>query len=102
MSRHKQVVPRRPAPVAVQPDRALNLEVADAERVGIAAVARIQVGAFATSVAMSNGMMLSQAADVAFRTSPMGEDVYRSILAAYGTVAVGEIQALGMHGRGQR
>jgi hypothetical protein len=46
-------------------------------------------------------MMLSQAADIAFRTSPMGEDVYRSILAAYGTVAVREIQALGLWDRGQ-
>jgi hypothetical protein len=101
MPRHNQIVPRRSAQVVVQPDRALNIEVAEAERGGIAAVAHIQAAAFATSVGMSNAMMLSQAADIAFRTSPMGEDVYRSILAAYGTVAVSEIQALGLRHGGQ-
>jgi hypothetical protein len=82
-----------------QPDQFLNAQVAEAERVGITAVARIQAGAFAASVAMQNTTMLSRSADAAFRASPMGEDAYRAILAAYGTLAVAEIQALGMRGR---
>jgi hypothetical protein len=60
-------------------------------------VARLQAGAFAASVAMHNATMLSRAADAAFRISPMGEDVYRGILMAYGSVAVNEIQRLGLH-----
>ncbi len=31
----------------------------------------------------------------------MGEDIYQSILSAYGSLAVTEIQALGMQGRGR-
>ncbi len=83
----------------IQPDPILNAQVAEAERGGITAVARIQSGAFAASVAMQNMTMLSRSADAAFRASPMGEDSYRAILAAYGTLAVAEIQALGMRGR---
>lgn len=90
-----QIVPRRSTPV-VQPDQLLNAQVADAERVGIAAVARIQAGAFATSVAMQNATMLSRAANAAFKVSPMGEDLYQAILMAYGTLAVTEIQSLSM------
>jgi hypothetical protein len=89
----------RRSPQTIQPDHFLNAQVAEAERVGITAVARIQSGAFAASVAMQNMTMLSRSADAAFRTSPMGEDSYRAILAAYGTLAVAEIQALGMRGR---
>lgn len=91
------LVPRQPAPTQV-PDRSLNAEVAHAERVGIATVARIQAGAFATSVAMQNATMLSRAANAAFKVSPMGEDIYQSILMAYGTLAVAEIQGLSLHG----
>jgi hypothetical protein len=91
------LVPRQTAPVA-SPDPTLNSQVATAERVGITAVARIQAGAFAASVAMSNATMLSRSADAAFRVSPMGEDIYRSILMAYGAFATGEIQRLGFHG----
>jgi hypothetical protein len=94
------LVRRTPTP-AVQPDHRLNAQVADAERVGIAAVARIQAGAFATSVAMQNATMLSRAANAAFKVSPMGEDIYQSILMAYGTLAVTEIQGLGMQDRGR-
>ena len=100
MPRHNQIVSRRPAPVA-QPDPLLNAQVAEAERVGIAAVARIQAGAFATSVGIQNAAMLSRAANAAFKVSPMGEDIYQSILAAYGTLAVTEIQALSLQNRGR-
>jgi hypothetical protein len=94
-------VVRRPPTHAAQPDRRLNTQVAEAERVGIAAVARIQAGAFATSVAMQNACMLSRAANAAFKVSPMGEDLYQSILMAYGTLAVTEIQALSLQDRGR-
>jgi hypothetical protein len=94
------LVPRRSTPI-VRPDRALNADVANAERIGIAAVARIQAGAFATSVAMQNACMLSRAANAAFKVSPMGEDLYQSILMAYGTLAVTEIQALSLQRGGQ-
>jgi hypothetical protein len=95
------LVPRGTAAEAVQSDRLLNTQVAAAERVGIAAVARIQAGAYATSVAMQNATMLSRAANAAFRVSPMGEDIYQAILSAYGSLAVSEIQALGMQDRGR-
>jgi hypothetical protein len=94
------LVQRQSAPVA-QPDPTLNAQVAAAERVGIAAVARIQAGAFAASVAMQNATMLSRSADAAFRVSPMGEDLYRGILMAYGAFATNEIQRLGFHDGGQ-
>lgn len=93
------LVPRRFAPVA-QPDRLLNTQVAEAERAGIAAVARLQAGAFATSVALQNATMLSRAANAAFKISPMGEEVYQAIFMAYGTLAVTEIQSLGLQHRG--
>jgi len=91
---------RRPT-LPLQPDPTLNADVANAERIGIAAVARIQAGAFATSVAMQNATMLSRAANAAFKVSPMGEDIYQSILMAYGSLAVMEIQGLGMQNRGR-
>ena len=93
------LVPRKPASPIPAPDQSLNAEVAHAERVGVVAVARIQAGAFATSVAMQNAAMLSRAANAAFKVSPMGEDLYQAILAAYGTFAVAEIQGLSSHGR---
>src|ERR1700677_222034 len=83
-----------PTPWSVQPDQTLNAQVGDSERVGVTAVARIQAGAFATSVAMQNACMLSRAANAAFKVSPMGEDIYQSILTAYGSLAVTEIQGL--------
>jgi hypothetical protein len=94
------LAPRQSSQPVRAPDPRLNHGVAEAERVGIAAVARLQAGAFAASVAMQNMTMLSRSADAAFRTSPMGEDAYRAILAAYGTLAAGEIQALGLQNRG--
>jgi hypothetical protein len=88
----------QPVPAA---DPALNAQIAQAELVGLSAVARLQAGAFAASVAMQNATMLSRSADAAFRVSPMGEDIYRSILMAYGVFATNEIQRLGFHDGGQ-
>lgn len=92
---------RRTPQQALQPDPLLNAQVMEAERVGVAAVARLQAGAFATSVALQNATMLSRAANAAFKVSPMGEELYQSILMAYGSLAVTEIQALSMQGRGR-
>lgn len=88
----------QPVPAA---DPALNAQIVQAERVGLSAVARIQAGAFAASVAMQNATMLSRSADAAFRVSPMGEDIYRSILMAYGVFSTSEIQRLGFHDGGE-
>jgi hypothetical protein len=89
---------RRPQP-AVHPDQRLSADIAEAERPGIVAAARINAGAFATSVALHNAAMLSRTADAAFKISPMGEDTYRSILMAYGDFATTEIRRLSFHGR---
>jgi hypothetical protein len=97
-SRHP--VPRQTSQPVRAVDPTLNAQIAQAER-GLSAVARIQVGAFAASVAMQNATMLSRSADAAFRISPMGEDIYRSILMAYGVFATNEIQRLGFHDGGQ-
>ncbi len=95
------IVSRRSTQV-VQPDPFLNAQVAERERHSLGALAGVQGAALVASVAMHNASMLSHSADVAFRQSPMGEDTYRAILAAYGSVAVAEIQALGIQNRGQR
>jgi hypothetical protein len=94
------LVPRRSTHVA-PPDRLLNAQVADAERVGITSVARLQAGAFVTSVALQNATMLSRAANAAFKVSPMGEEVYQAIFMAYGTLAINEIQGLSFRGQGR-
>jgi len=97
----RRLVPRQtaqPVPVA---DPLLNVQIAQAERVGLAAVARLQAGAFAASVALQNATMLSRSADAAFKVSPMGEDIYRAILMAYGSFATNEIQRLSLHDGGQ-
>jgi hypothetical protein len=83
------------------PDPHLSTQVLTAERTGVSAVARLQAGAFATSVAMQNACMLSRAANAAFKVSPMGEEIYQSILMAYGTLAVTEIQSLSFAKGGQ-
>jgi hypothetical protein len=92
---------RRQASAPPRPDHLLNAQVREAERVGIAAVARIQAGAFATSVAMQNACMLSRAANAAFKVSPMGEELYQGILMAFGTLAITEIQSLSFQDRGR-
>jgi hypothetical protein len=94
------LVPRRAQPPA-QLDPVANAEVAAAHRAGFGAVARIQTGAFVTSVALQNATMLSRAANAAFKVNPMGEEVYQAIFMAYGSLAVAEIQALSLQGRGQ-
>jgi hypothetical protein len=91
----KSLIPRRPG----NPDQVLSGQVVEAQRPGINAVVRIQGAAFASSVAMHHACMLSRTADAAFKTSPMGEDSYRSILMAFSTVAVTEIQALSLDQR---
>jgi hypothetical protein len=92
----KQLGPRRSASPA-HPGQALNAAVLAAQQPGIEAAARIQSGAFAASVGMHHAATLSKAADAAFRMSPMGEDVYRGLLLAYGDFAVTEIMRLSMH-----
>jgi hypothetical protein len=83
------------------PDRVLNSEISKAQRAGIVAAARINSGAFATSVAIHHAAVLSQAADTAFRISPMGEHTYRVIFTAFGNFAANEISQLGFHDGGQ-
>jgi hypothetical protein len=95
------LIRRSAQPAMPPPDQRLSAQVAAAERVGITAVARLQAGAFATSVAMQNACMLSRAANAAFKVSPMGEDIYQSILMAYGNLAVTEIQSLSFRAGGQ-
>lgn len=91
---------RRTTTQPVQPDPILNSQVVTAERVSLGAVARLQGAAYATSVALQNAVMLSKATDAAFKVSPMGEDVYRAIFLAYGSLAATEIQVLGLQNRG--
>jgi len=93
---------RRNAQQVVQPDQLLNAQVAEAQRPSILATARVHGSVVAASAAMQGAVTLSHAADVAFRVSPLGEDVYRSIVAAYGNFVVGEIQRLGFHTGGQQ
>lgn len=93
------LVPRRSTQFT-SPDR-LNAQVADAESVGITSVARLQAGAFVTSVALQNATMLSRAANAAFKVSPMGEEVYQAIFMAYGSLAINEIQGLSFRGQGR-
>jgi hypothetical protein len=100
MSSH-EVARRQPSQPVRAADPILNAQIARAERAGLEAVARIQGGAFAASVAMQNATMLSRSADAAFKVSPMGEDLYRSILMAYGAFATNEIQRLGIHDSGR-
>jgi len=82
-------------------DPQLNRAVQAAEQPIIVAATRVHGAAFVASSAMHHAMMLSRTADAAFRISPMGEDIYRAILMAYGSVAASEIQRLGMPDGGQ-
>jgi hypothetical protein len=94
------LIPRRSGPV-IRPDQILNAQIAEAERPGIIAAARIHSGAFATSTAIHHAVVLSRAADAAFKASPMSEDLYRSLLMAYGNFASNEIIRLSLHAGGQ-
>jgi hypothetical protein len=94
------IVSRRSTQVA-QPDRLLNAQLAEAQRQNLVAAARVQGGLVVASAAMQGAVTLSHAADVAFKVSPMSEDVYRSVVMAYGSFVVGEIQRLGIYSGGQ-
>ena len=80
----------------------LNAQLTEAQRQNLVATARVQGSVVVASTAMQGAVTVSHAADVAFKISPMGEDVYRSIVMAYGNFVVGEIQRLGLHSGGQR
>jgi hypothetical protein len=86
---------------AIQPDRDLETQVAVARRAGIVAAVRIQSGAFAASSAVHKAAIVSQAADTAFRISPLGESEYRAIVMAFGNFARAEIEGLSFHGGGR-
>ncbi len=90
------IIPRRSQGLA-RLDELADVELAKARLDGAVGTTRIQGGFVAASAAMHGAMSLSYAADVAFKLSPMGEDVYRSIVMAYGMFAVSEIQRLGLH-----
>jgi hypothetical protein len=92
------LVRRTPATPAVQPDQLLNAQVAEVERGGTVILSRLQAGAAVSSVALHSICTLSCAADAAFKTSPMGEEHYRAVLAAYANFAVSEIQSLSLRG----
>jgi hypothetical protein len=94
------LIPPRSRQQALTVDHQASKAVANAELPALVAMAHVHGGAFVASVAMQNGCMLSRAADAAFKVSPMGEELYRSILMAYGNLAVTEIQALSLHGKG--
>jgi hypothetical protein len=101
-----RMIPSRsavPLPTAqpVRPRGSLNAQIADAQRPGLVAAARIQSGAFATSVALSNAVMLSRTTDAAFAASPMGEGAYRRVFEAFASFATREIEALSFHEGGR-
>src|ERR1700756_2456211 len=96
----RSAVPLPPAQ-PVRPSRSLNAQIADAQRPGLEAAARIQAGAFATSVALSNGVTLSRTTDAAFAASPMGESAYRRIFEAFASFATREIEGLSFHQGGR-
>lgn len=83
----------------LQSDPILNAQVYAARRAGIVAAIRIQSGAVAASSAIHSAAMVSQAADTAFRISPLGEDTYRAVVVAFGNFARAEIEALSFHER---
>jgi hypothetical protein len=80
-----------------QPDAVLAAQVFAARRAGIVAAVRIQSGAFAASSAVHSAAMVSQAADTAFRISPLGESEYRGLVMAFGNFARAEIEGLSFH-----
>ncbi|HTW43110.1 MAG TPA: hypothetical protein VMD79_12415 [Solirubrobacteraceae bacterium] len=82
----------------VQPGPAVPTELALAQLPGMRAAAAIHAGAFASSAAMHHAASISRAADAAFKTSPMGEDVYRAVVLAFGDLATMEIRALILKG----
>lgn len=82
---------------SIQADPVLGAQVSAARRAGVVAAVRLQSGAFAASSGVHYVAMVSQAADTAFRISPLGEDAYRGIVMAFGNFARAEIEGLGFH-----
>lgn len=82
-----------------QPSRELSRRVETAQGDGVVAAARIQSAAYVTDIAINHATMLSMAANRAFKMSPMGEDIYQTILSSYGVCAATEIQALSLQNR---
>jgi hypothetical protein len=78
-------------------DPILSERVVRARGAGVVVAARIQSGAFAASSAVHGAAMVSQAADTAFRISPLGEQEYRGIVMAFGNFARAEIEGLAFH-----
>jgi len=93
---------RQPTTIVAQPDPILNAELVATHRQNLVATTRVQGGQLVASAAMQGAITVSHAADVAFKISPLGEDVYRSIVMAYGNFVVSEIQRLGLYSGGQR
>jgi hypothetical protein len=81
----------------LDPNETLGQQIAQAQTPGLVAAAHLQAAAFATHVAIQQSAMLSMAVNRAFEQSPAGEQVYNAIFLAYGSVAVSEIQRLGVH-----
>jgi hypothetical protein len=82
---------------SIPPDPALNERVAAVMRAGVVAGVRIQTGGIVACGAVHSAAMVSQAADAAFRTSPLGESEFRGIVMAFGNFARAEIEGLGFH-----
>jgi hypothetical protein len=95
-----RAVPLPPVQPA-RPTGSLNARIAEAQRPGLEAAARIHSGAFATSSALSSAVMLSRTADAAFAVSPMGENGYRRLCDAFFNFAVREIEGLSFHEGGR-
>jgi hypothetical protein len=88
-------LPIRSTPV-FPPDPRLNAELVDAERRAIAAIARLNAGALVARFAMHHAAELSEEAGAAYRRGPVGEEGYEEIIAAFRTVAVAELENLGI------
>lgn len=89
---------RRSASVQTSdPNEALSCQIARAQAPALVAAARIQAVGFAADVGLQQAERLQIALNRAFTASPAGEAVYQALFAAYGAVAVSEIQRLGIH-----
>lgn len=88
---------RQEAEMLASRDRSLEAALARAQRPALIATTRLQAGAIAASVGIQGVCMVSQAADAAFRISPLAENEYRGIVAAYGNFARGEVERLVLH-----
>jgi hypothetical protein len=89
----------RPVPQgrSIQRDPVLGAHISAARRPGILAAVRIESGAFAACSGVHGIARVSQAADAAFRFSPLAEDAYRMVVMAMGNFVRAEIEGLGFH-----